>query len=362
MAIEVLTAETHRGRQAIEEVMRRSYTTDIDCVSPEWARVRVADGVPVSFILVAPDWSLRFTGGDMPCAFIDDVATREDRRGEGHFRGIIEHTFDALRAAGMPAAITHGRYQLYRRFGFDVFTHHCGVFVTPESVERRFGAPSGAEDCEGLMTVEESKHILDDLLVVGEIRAETFDECLAVLRAAAALARQRGKARILFEHPPIDVPGYPGHPELETELAALARACGGEVRVQGADPEGRPVPDADWLKVLDPAAFTRQAVDLLGTGSQTAADGAVCIETEAGAVSIEASLGTVAVGSEAPPEAVRATWPSAALGQLVTGCRSARVLAAIRGTPLPERALALLHSLFPRQWRLSRNESWTYAS
>jgi hypothetical protein len=53
-------------------------------------------------------------------------------------------------------------------------------------------------------------------------------------------------------------------------------------------------------------------------------------------------------------------WPSAALGQLVTGYASARVLAAMHETPLPDDALALLDSLFPRQWRVSRNESWTY--
>ena len=53
---------------------------------------------------------------------------------------------------------------------------------------------------------------------------------------------------------------------------------------------------------------------------------------------------------------------AAALAQLVTGYRSADTLCEVHGTPLVPESTALLAALFPRRWRLSRNESWTYAS
>jgi hypothetical protein len=114
--------------------------------------------------------------------------------GEGHFRRIVEHTFASLRAFGIPLVITHGRYQLYRRFGFEVFTHHCGIFTTPEQIERELGgqAPEGAEQ---LLVVDEGKYTQDNLFLVTDVRATTFAESSSALQAAAALARRRGGLR-----------------------------------------------------------------------------------------------------------------------------------------------------------------------
>ena len=100
---ETLTAETVRGRQAIEEVMAASYRADIDDVPPAWALARVVDGVPVS---VHPRRSApadgRSPASDLRYAFICDVATREDRRHEGHFHALMETTFARLLEARHP--------------------------------------------------------------------------------------------------------------------------------------------------------------------------------------------------------------------------------------------------------------------
>ena len=86
---EILTAETEPGRRAIEKVMAWSYVAELDVVPPEWAWARVVDGVPVSFIVIDPHRAMTFPGGDVRYGFIRDVATRSDRRREGHFRAIV---------------------------------------------------------------------------------------------------------------------------------------------------------------------------------------------------------------------------------------------------------------------------------
>ena len=64
-AIEYLTAETDEGRRAIEEVMERSYRVDVSDVPPQWAIVRVVDGVPVSYILVDPNRKMPILSGNL---------------------------------------------------------------------------------------------------------------------------------------------------------------------------------------------------------------------------------------------------------------------------------------------------------
>jgi len=304
---------------------------------------------------------MEFPGSDLHYAFICDVATREDRRGEGHFRAIMEDTFSSLRAAGMPLVLVHGRYQLYRRFGFDVFTHHCGIFAAPEAIERRLGTLAPREALN-LLEIETSRHIQEDLLLVTDVRASTLPECKAALQAAASLAHKRGKARVLFEHPSAPSYGsrYPIHPSPESPLAVLARACGAQTRLQGADPEGGLIPDADWIKVLDAVGFLSKALKCLEP-NQSLPRQEVCFDTDAGLVTIEPSGDRATVSDEARPGAHRVTWPSSALAQLVTGYQSAEVLTTMHSTPLPSEAIDLLAALFPQRWRFSRNESWTFA-
>lgn len=358
---EFLTAESERGRRAIETVMSRSYAADLDAVPPKWAWARVVDGVPVSFIVIDPDRTMAFPDGDVRYAFIRDTATRSDRRREGHFRAIVTAACEALAAAGVPLVITHGRAPLYRPLGFDVFTHHSGVFTTPELIERRLGAemPPGAEE---RLSVDAAPYVKPDLLLVTEAAVESLSQARAVLQAAAHLARQRGRPRILFEHPSAPSYGsrYPIHPSLETPLTALARACGASVRLQGADPEGRSIPDADWIRVLDGPAFLRAVVPHLGI-EDPLPDGAVGVLTEAGDATIRAQGGELEIHDGAGAGVSEVRWPAAALAQLVTGYQPAEVLCALRDTSLPRPAFDLLSALFPRRWRFSRNEDWTYS-
>lgn len=363
-----VTAETEHGRQAIQEVMRGSYDAALDEVPADWALARVVDGAPVSFIVVDPRREMAFPRGKMRYAFICDVATRQARRGEGHFRALMEHVFDRLRDAGIPWVLTHGRYQLYRRFGFDVFTYHCGVWIMPDQITFALGNETAAE-ARQLLTVEAHPGVLKDLLLVPEVKAQTLAESRAALVAAAAAARELGKAHILFEHPPAPSYGslYPLYTSLETPFLALARACGAQVCIQGAAPEGAPVPDADWIKVLDAAALVREVLGVVGGAGDILPEHTVCLDTDAGAVTMGVVEGKPAVlpaGSTAypPHEVEMVRWPSSALAQLVTGYCTPEMLNLLHGTAFSPQALALLGALQAPGWRLSRNESWTYVS
>jgi predicted N-acetyltransferase YhbS len=362
MIVQTLNAVTPEGRQAIETVMAASYRVDIDEVPPEWSLVRVVDGVPVAFILVDPNRQMAFPGGDLRYAFICDVATREDHRREGHFRALMEETFARLRDAGIPLVLTHGRYPLYRRFGFDVFTHHSGIFITPEQIARTLGGEEPQETDERLV-IQEGGAFLEDRLLVTDVRAETLSECRSALLAAATIARRREKRLILFEYPPAPSYGsaYPLYATLETPLNVLARTCCAQIIIQGADPEGGTIPDADWIKVLDAAGFMRAVVACLELDPPFP-EATLSFETDAGSLTLESTGKTVRVADALASEVPVIRWPSAALAQLVTGYRSVDVLAAIHNTAIPERVLALLRVLFPSGWRLSRNESWTYRS
>ena len=341
--------------------MAWSYVAELDVVPPEWAWARVVDGVPVSFIVIDPHRAMTFPGGDVRYGFIRDVATRSDRRREGHFRAIVNAACKALAAAGVPLVLTHGRAALYRPLGFDVFTHHSGIFITPELIERRLGTevPAGAQET---LSIDAASYVNPDLLLVTDAPAETLPQGRKTLQAAAHLARQEAKPRILLEHPSAPSYGsrYPTHPSPETPLTALARACGASVRLEGADPGGRAIPHADWIRVLDGPAFLRAVAPHLGI-EEPLPDGALSVVTGVGDATIRVRGGRLEIrdGVEAGVPAV--DWPSAALAQLATGYQPAEVLCALHDTALPRQALDLLSALFPRRWRFSRNEDWTYS-
>ncbi|MDD5368246.1 MAG: GNAT family N-acetyltransferase, partial [Anaerolineaceae bacterium] len=259
--IEYITAETKEGREAILQVMEQSFQADLEPVPAEWAIARVVDGIPVSFVLVDPTRLMQFPGRGLSFGFILDVGTRKDRRWEGHFRGIMEEVFRRLHTAGISLVGCHGRYQLYRRFGFDVFTHNCGIFITPELIEFRLGLEA-PERSEAWVSVSNSHFVLADVLLVYRTHADSIEDARQVLLSAASLARQKRKSRILFEHPEAPSYGstYPIYPTPETPLSEMARACGGSVVVQGANPEEGAVPDADWLKALDVPLLLQQVL------------------------------------------------------------------------------------------------------
>ncbi len=362
-SIEILTAETEEGRQAIAEVMENSYRTDVDTVHPEWALARRVNGVPVSFILIDPDRVMHFPGHGLVYGFLCDVATRKDRRWEGHFREIMGEAFARLKQANIPLVVTHGRYPLYRRYGFDVFTYNSGIFITPDMIERWLGPYNGAGD-QNWITVAESHFVLDDLLLVSQAKGETFADAKASLLAAAAIARQRRKARILIEQPAAPSYGstYPIYASPESPLTALARACGARVSLQGANPEEGSVPDADWIKILDAPEFMRQALNCLNGAIPPPDPAQIRIETDAGSFVLESNGRETRLSNEYREDQPAVRWPSAALAQLVTGYKSIDVICTLYNTPIPSHANRMLAHLFPPRWRFSRNESWTYKS
>ena len=354
--LEYLTAESEQGRSAIEEVMQHSYKSDIDDVPPQWATARVADGVPVSFILVKPDGKIEFPRGEIRYAFVDDVATREERRLEGHFRGIMEYMFSKVRSTGITLMQLHGEQKLYRRLGFDVCTHHYGIFATPELIERKLGTQV-SEGARELLGISDSEFIQKDLLMVDYVKAETLPECKSALQAAAAIARERGKARILLWGPDPLIFGsaYPA----ESCLTVMARACGAQICIRGGEPED-PEDHADWIRVLDTALLVKEALKCLPEPEYPLPKAGICFDTDAGAVTIESSGSSVLASDGAKPGVVTVNWPSSAIAQLVTGYHTASVLSAIHDTPLSPETMALLEALFPQQWRFSANENWFF--
>lgn len=359
--IEYLTAESESGRLGINEVMAQSYQADLETVPPEWAITRVVNGIPVAFILIDPSRIMHFPGCGITYGFILDVATRKDRRWEGHFRGIMEEGFQRLQNAGIPLVGCHGRYQLYRRYGFEVFTYNCGIFIRPESIEEKLGAQTLANPSDWIK-VSDVQFVLEDLLLVFRVRGRNYEEARQSLLAAASLARQKGKARILFEHPEAPSYGstYPMYTSPETPLANLARACGGRLVVQGANPEEGTVPDADWLKVLDVPLLVEQALNCLNASHMEAPTGVVQIDTDAGSCSIESNGQAIWMDRVKKTSTREITLPATAFCQLVTGYQSIAVLDSIYQLGLPGDTIEIINILFPPTWRFSRNESWTY--
>jgi hypothetical protein len=192
---------------------------------------------------------------------------------------------------------------------------------------------------------------------VTAVRAWTAADAAPALRAVAALARERGKTRIVFEHPRAD---HSLHHSLETPFTEFARLCGAEQVILPADPEGRDVDHADWFRVLDTYQLLRDAVPLRPVQEDALPAAAVTFETDAGTATLRGSRQGVVVTEGAAPDAYRVAWPANAVGQLALGYLSAAALAAVHGTAIPLEPLALLDTVFPRWWRLSRNEEWVY--
>ncbi len=361
-AITYLDATTPAGRAALAEVMAHAYAADIDNVPAEWALVRLADGVPVSFLLVDPAVPMDMPRGPLPAAFLADAATRADRRREGHFRGLVEEVLGRLRGAGHCLAVTHGEAHLYRPLGFAAFTHPHAIRLTAAAVRRALGQDdAAAASGRALLDVAPGRGLLPDLLLIRAVRAPDVTAARAALLAAAALAEERDLARMLIEEPPASANGgaYPRHASLETPLTALARYCGGEIVAAGADPEGGHVAHADWARVLDLAALLAAALPPV-EALASMADGCVALRTASDSATVRLRSGRATVGPGAANDAPCLDWPAAAACQLALGYAAAATLAARYGPPATPKALALLAALYPPAWRLTRNESWTY--
>jgi hypothetical protein len=274
----------------------------------------------------------------------------------------MEDTFRELCREKVPLVVTHGDCSLYRRFGFATFTHHCGIFVTPEEIEGRWGrrSPEGSRD---LLVVEDGEYVREDLLLIADVKAATVPECRAALQVAAAMARGRGKSRILFEYPAAPSYGstYPLYPSPETSFTVLARACGATVRLQGAAPEGASVPHADWIRALDTTTLMRRVLRRNGAQERSRPHGNVSVTTGGNAFTIRSTEKGVSVTEGRKRGAPHIAWPPSAVAQLAVGYQSAQILTAIHDAPpVDEETAALLDALFPTTWRFSRNESWLY--
>jgi hypothetical protein len=213
------------------------------------------------------------------------------------------------------------------------------------------------------LSIEDHRSFYEDLLVVTEVRAQSAQECCEALVAAGALAQERGKTRILFEHPTALSYGsrYRLHASPETAFTRLALACGAQMCLQGADPESGTVPDADWIKVLDAASFVSEALRLQPL-AQPLPTSKVSLVTDAGVVVIQGSGLNWEAREDTGGDAVPVKMPASALAQLVTGYQPIEILAAMHKMALPPDAAALLAALFPPRWRFSRNESWVFRS
>jgi hypothetical protein len=273
----------------------------------------------------------------------------------------MEEAFTRLRTAGVSLVGCHGGYPLYRRFGFDVFTHHCGIFITPEQIEFMLGREI-PDQPQKWVKISQGQFILDDLLLVFRSHSRNSDEARQVLLSAAVLARQNQKSRILFEHPEAPSYGstYPIYKTPETPLSELARACGGKLVLQGANPEEGPVPDADWLKVLDAPMLLQRALECLGGSLLSMEPAQLWLETDAGSCLLESTGSQVRILPDKPVSVIELHWTTNAISQLITGYHSVEVLSSLYQTRLPDNIQVFLERLFPPVWRFSRNESWTY--
>lgn len=354
--VEYLTAETERGCEAIGEVMGRSYTAPIDDSHVDWALVRIVDGTPVSFILVDPDSQTECTGGSIPTGFATDAATRWDRRREGHFSAIVREMESRLRASGRPLMATHGEDRLYHGLGFCVVTHNFGVFVRPECIERTLGQAADTRGSE-FLTLWEHPMMKTDRLVFEGVTARTYEESRAALQASAALARESDRSGIVFISPGEPFPAWPS---LETPFTILARACGGEIRVQGSEPLGRAVEHANWVRVLDSRMYLAAIAEGLNSLDVPFPEGAVPFAIDGALITLVSLDGRISVTDGSATDAPTVVWPSSALLQLTTGYLTADALCALHGTSLPPDALDLLTALFPRTWRFTMDESWVF--
>ncbi len=209
------------------------------------------------------------------------------------------------------------------------------IRLAPEAIHRTLGRDTAASDAgRALLEVAPGRGLLPGLLLLRDVRAADAVAARSALLAAADLAEARGATRILIEAPPAsrNGGGYAMQRDLSTPLIELARYCGGEIVVQGADPEGGHVAHADWFQVLDLAGLLAAA---LPPEADTAGllDGAVALCTESGAATIAVRDGRATVTPGAAAGVPQIAWPAAAAGQLALGYAAAPILAA-RGTPV----------------------------
>ena len=293
-----LTAETEQGRRAIEEVMVHSYEEDIDRVPPGWAIARIVDGVPVSFALVDPNEPLLFPNGAIRRGFLRDIATREDRRLEGHFRATMQEVFDRLRLAKIHCSLDSRRVPAVPEIRFRRLhppprdLHSAGPDRTPSRTVMlpRMGKVLGGRRRPAQAIRSAPGH---------ERNGRDGGRCQVRAAGRRGHGRTPRKEPDLFEYPPAGRVSV-GHVSLDSPFRSLALACGAQVRVEGGVPEGRPIPDGDWIKVLDAVGFVEEVIRLLAPMATSLPSVHIGITCDAGDLTITSSAAGVTVSAGRP--------------------------------------------------------------
>ena len=362
---EILTAETDRGRQAIQEVIAYSRPAGLGDAPAEWIRALVVEGRPVAFVAIDPGRAIAFPRRDVRYAFLRDGATREGARGRGHFRALLDDAVRELREAGIAWLFGRMTYGLGQRLGFAVFTNYSSIVLRPEEIEQTLGGGRPEGEMTPLLTVEESAEFQEDLLLVTEVGARTEFECVQALREAAWIARSRGKMRILFEHPPAAQPGsrFPIHDRRQTTLTQMTMSCGARIRVLESDSdedkeEADPLVPADMVRLVSLPIALAQVLEAGGVLDERCPRAAVGLSTDAGEATLTVGESRGEVSEGLAPGALPAPFTAASLAQILTGYRSAKTIVYHDQRPIAPQSAEILDRVFPRYWRFSRNERW----
>jgi hypothetical protein len=367
---EILTAQTERGQATLEEVLAQSYRPDLSKVSPEWTRVLVHEGVPTSFIAIDPGCAMAYPGGEVPYAHLVGGATRGDRRGRGHFRRLLEDTCEQLQRAGGLWLVGRLPYRIGRALGFRAFTHHSVFQLPPEEIEQTLGGgrPEGAE---GILRVAASPNFQEDLLVIADAKAADEEEAVKALRGAAWAARSSGKAQILFEHPPVAVPGerYPIHATRHTPLLVTAMICHARVRVSGSEVDEAkspshaplsPVVHADMVRLLNLPRLLERVLAVLEKPECGYPAGSVAFDTDVGKATLSSGPNGWQVADDIASGAHPIPFTPDLIAQVIAGYRSVETLAYLHQVGVPKDVARFVDTIFPRFWRFSRSGLWVY--
>jgi len=355
----IITAETEPGVRALQEVMRRSYETEIDSVPPRWARTLLVDGEPTSFILVDPERNLEFLDGSIPYAFINDIATRGDKRGQGWFNHLLNTTCEDLRTEGLAVVICHGSTSLYRKQGFCEFTYNCGLWIDVDRVLKHCD-PLGSIESTDISVLKPDitpKHML-----VVENMNQSADH-RAILLQAADHARESGKASILFEYPEAPSYGssYPVYEELITTFSKYVLRMGGRLEIRSSLPDGEKIDHTDWMKIIDPALLMRQVMNIHSI-SVLSSFYPIVLEVD----SVEIDPLKISAGDECENSSLssreRISMSHELFAKLFTGFETVGSLVHTHRINISESSKSTLTELFPQGWRLSRNENWVFGS
>ena len=185
-----------------------------------------------------------------------------------------------------------------------------------------------------------------------------------MLRQSAALAQQQAKERILIEYPfnSSRERSYPFCMSAGSVFTDLAETIGANVVRTAAYPEEGPVYHGDWISVLDPSTLLSQATALADT-AKGLPEAQVNIVAQEVCMAIQSDGRALKVSNLRLPNTETIELKSTELARLVTGFHTIDdYIATNARREISGSVLELLRALYPKTWRYSRNENWTYKS